>query len=440
MPSPSLSAAFTMPSTDAEKERQVEGWYPSNSSSSSSEGFVPPAFVGTWQNILLACVLFVIVTTTIVGNLLVIIAIRTDKHMQTTFNYYVLNLAVTDFLVGLTVMTFYSVDVVFGYWPFGEVMCGVWVFLDYGLTFVSVFTLVAISIDRLWSVSWPIYYQRMHNISKVAVAICIIWLVMIVIWLPPCVLDRVRYSQPHVCIWEPSNNREFVVVVAVLGHHLPDVVLVVSYACIITVMRRRARVGVAVTNPRPMHSLSVPHNDPASTSNGGNGGDTNAAPTPMTISVVSSVASTAADSNATQREGQPPPPPPGGRATQLEQRKQIKERRVFHMLTYILAGYAICWVPFHFVFDISAVSPDSISPALYSGIFYLSYTNSTINPFLYHASNQEFKKAFRRLLGCKGNSVQGNSVLYDMGNMTICYSFWIGFSLITVWLGQSLRF
>ena len=42
--------------------------------------------------------------------------------------------------------------VLFGYsigtWPFGEVMCAVWIFFDYGMTFASVFTLVVISLDR----------------------------------------------------------------------------------------------------------------------------------------------------------------------------------------------------------------------------------------------------------------------------------------------------
>ena len=59
-----------------------------------------------------------------------------------------LNLAVTDVSVGLTAMSFYTFDVLLGYWPFGDFMCGVWIFFDYGLTFTSVFTLVAISLDR----------------------------------------------------------------------------------------------------------------------------------------------------------------------------------------------------------------------------------------------------------------------------------------------------
>ena len=35
-----------------------------------------------------------------------------------------------------------------GSWPFGEFMCAVWIFFDYGMTFASVFTLVVISLDR----------------------------------------------------------------------------------------------------------------------------------------------------------------------------------------------------------------------------------------------------------------------------------------------------
>ena len=58
------------------------------------------------------------------------------------------NLAVTDVSVAVTAMSFYTFDVLLGYWPFGEFMCGVWIFFDYGMTFASVFTLLAISLDR----------------------------------------------------------------------------------------------------------------------------------------------------------------------------------------------------------------------------------------------------------------------------------------------------
>jgi 1,4-dihydroxy-2-naphthoate octaprenyltransferase len=43
----------------------------------------------------------------------------------------------TDLTVAITAMTFYTTDNILGYWPFGEFLCGVWIFNDYGMTFAS---------------------------------------------------------------------------------------------------------------------------------------------------------------------------------------------------------------------------------------------------------------------------------------------------------------
>ena len=125
---------------------------------------------------ILVCTLLIIVTmVTIIGNLIVMLSFYAEKRLRTTFNYYIFNLAVTDFLVACSAMSFYTFDVLLGYWPFGEVLCGFWIFFDYGMTFASVFTLVAISLDRNWSVTWSIHY-RTHNTKKKTI------LVIIAIW------------------------------------------------------------------------------------------------------------------------------------------------------------------------------------------------------------------------------------------------------------------
>lgn len=117
--------------------------------------------------IITCSILFFVVILTSLGNLVVILAFVLEKSLtyNNHFNYYIINLAVTDFLVAASAMSFYTVDVLLGYWPFGEFMCGIWIFCDYGMTFASVFTLVAISADRYWSVSWAVHY-RLHNTKK----------------------------------------------------------------------------------------------------------------------------------------------------------------------------------------------------------------------------------------------------------------------------------
>ena len=129
----------------------------------------------TWTSILTGIVLYTIVLVTIFGNILVLVAFYVNKNLQTTFNYYVVNLAITDFAVALTAMSFHTTDNILGYWPFGGFLCGVWIFFDYGMTFVSVFTLILISVDRFWSVTWSVHYRRYHSKKKSIIAIMFMW-------------------------------------------------------------------------------------------------------------------------------------------------------------------------------------------------------------------------------------------------------------------------
>lgn len=71
--------------------------------------------------ILVCAGLFIIVIVTIVGNVIVIAAFVIEKKLRTTFTFYILNLAITDVCVAVTAMSFYTFDIVLGWWPFGEV-------------------------------------------------------------------------------------------------------------------------------------------------------------------------------------------------------------------------------------------------------------------------------------------------------------------------------
>ena len=135
----------------------------------------PPPFDASVSNILLAITLSVLDILTIFGNLLVLLAFVMEKRLLQPFNLFILNLAVTDFSVAITAMTFYTLDTLLGYWPFGTIMCGVWIYFDFAMTFASVFTLVAISVDRFWCVTWAIHYKQHNNKNKTALVIAIIW-------------------------------------------------------------------------------------------------------------------------------------------------------------------------------------------------------------------------------------------------------------------------
>ncbi|XP_052806364.1 alpha-1A adrenergic receptor-like [Mya arenaria] len=217
--------------------------------------FVPPDFQVTAKNIILAVVLILMDLVTIFGNLLVLLSFAFERRLLQPFNLYILNLAVTDFLVAITAMTFYTLDTLLGYWPFGRIMCGVWIYFDFAMTFASVFTLVAISVDRFWCVTWPIHYKKYNNRFRTVMILIFVWLFVVAIWTPPFIGDRLQHNEDHFCIWEPSDNREFVIFVALIGHYIPCLMMMFSYMKVLYVMRSQA-LKVAVNTDTSLQNPS----------------------------------------------------------------------------------------------------------------------------------------------------------------------------------------
>ena len=87
----------------------------------TSTEWTPPDIDVTPSYVLKAIGLTAVVIVTSFGNLIVLVAFIVDSKLWQPFNLYIMNLAVTDFLVGVSAMTFNSIDILMGYWPFGQV-------------------------------------------------------------------------------------------------------------------------------------------------------------------------------------------------------------------------------------------------------------------------------------------------------------------------------
>eukprot|EP00058_Branchiostoma_floridae_P009316 XP_002594804.1 hypothetical protein BRAFLDRAFT_61467 [Branchiostoma floridae] len=103
-------------------------------------------FVLAYLSILLLCV---------VGNLLVIVVVVWNRNMRTVTNFFITNLAVADLLVGVFCLPFNLADNILTSWPFGEAMCKVFLSVQVLSVSASVFTLVAIAVDRYYAVVHP---------------------------------------------------------------------------------------------------------------------------------------------------------------------------------------------------------------------------------------------------------------------------------------------
>uniref|UniRef100_A0A667ZGJ5 Neuropeptide FF receptor 2 n=1 Tax=Myripristis murdjan TaxID=586833 RepID=A0A667ZGJ5_9TELE len=128
-----------------------------------------------------------------VGNGVVCFIVLRSKNMCTVTNIFLLNLAISDLLVGIFCMPTTLVDNIITGWPFGSVVCKLSGMVQGISVSASVFTLVAIAVDRFRCIVYP-FKQRM-TIATSKLIIAIIWILAVSIMCPSGVMLQVTKEQ-----------------------------------------------------------------------------------------------------------------------------------------------------------------------------------------------------------------------------------------------------
>ena len=103
----------------------------------------------SWQLQLIYVIAFVfIVVVATGGNAIVIWVVVAHKRMRTVINYFLVNLAVADALISVLNTLFNFVYMINNNWPFGRGYCRFAQFIAPCTISASVFTFMAIAIDR----------------------------------------------------------------------------------------------------------------------------------------------------------------------------------------------------------------------------------------------------------------------------------------------------
>ncbi|XP_066537026.1 kappa-type opioid receptor [Hoplias malabaricus] len=127
----------------------------------------------------------------LVGNCLVMYVIIRYTKMKTATNIYIFNLAVADALV-TTTMPFQSADYLLSSWPFGEVVCKVFISIDYYNMFTSIFTLTMMSVDRYVAVCHPVKALDFRTPVKAKIINILIWVLSSAAGIPAMVLGSTQ--------------------------------------------------------------------------------------------------------------------------------------------------------------------------------------------------------------------------------------------------------
>ncbi|XP_040900386.1 dopamine receptor D2 like [Toxotes jaculatrix] len=204
----------------------------SNCTSSPPASSPPYNFYAVLLVLLIFCVVF--------GNVLVCVAVSRERALQTTTNYLIVSLAVSDLLLATLVMPWGVYLEVVGEWRFSLIHCDILLTLDVMMCTASILNLCAISIDRYTAVAMPMLYNtRYSSRRRVAVMIAVVWFLSFAISCPLLFgLNNTASREGTTCSFaDPA----FVVYSSVASFYVPFIVTLLVYAQICVVLRKRGR-------------------------------------------------------------------------------------------------------------------------------------------------------------------------------------------------------
>ncbi|CAF4354809.1 unnamed protein product [Rotaria sp. Silwood2] len=176
--------------------------------------------------IIIVCSLMCILT--IVGNIVVILAVSLVRRLRTASNSIIVSLAVSDLLIGLFIMPLAIILEISSYrWIFGSIMCDIWTSVDVLLYPSGVLHILVLSIDRYSIINYSSKYTSMRRIILVLLMIVSVWIVSAFVSLP--LIMSWGCPSENLCICQLNPTLAYQIFVAMILFYIPVTIILIIY-------------------------------------------------------------------------------------------------------------------------------------------------------------------------------------------------------------------
>ncbi|XP_006818553.1 5-hydroxytryptamine receptor 6-like [Saccoglossus kowalevskii] len=307
-------------------------------------GFTDEAKAGVGLVTVALAILTVALNSLAIVSFVVFSSLR-DKSSD----FLILNLAVTDLLLGLLVLPFSIARKMQGEWYFGSVTCKLWRSFDVCLCLQTLWTAMFISVDKYVYTSHPQRYTVIVTTMRLRIIIVSSWCVAVafsfILNMTDIAIDRtsVTLVPPDSCMYVLDSR--YAVSAFFVNFACPSLVILgTSYHTFRAVNQQHRQVEALMSN------------------------------------------------NALHVRGQ-------GIQADSHQLSEVKSIKALSVLLTILV---VMWSPRFVVLFVDAVCY-CVHPVLLETCTWIGYCNSVVNPMLY-AFNDRYRKAYRKLLHCDFHS------------------------------------
>ncbi|XP_078371521.1 melatonin receptor type 1B-like [Oculina patagonica] len=278
----------------------------------------------------------------IIGNTLVCLAVYKNPKLRSTTNLYIIALAASDLLCAILDMPFASVVLITGRWDLGDALCEIQAFVDVFVTNVTPAIMGLTAFNRYMRIVKTHNYNKVFSAQKSYIWLSCVWISSALYTITIRVTNWSKFDfDPGyaVCsvvfLTEERRIAHYCVVWSVFLV-LPFSVAFYSY--------------YKITKKIRQHKMNV-------------------APS-LELNVQNRAAG----------------------------RVSVQEINLSRVLSYVVAGFLLCWVPMWVFIFWKRFSPETAPRGIQLSAIFLLFLSSTINPFIYAATNRAFREEFGNLL------------------------------------------
>ncbi|KAI5096713.1 alpha-1A adrenergic receptor, partial [Silurus meridionalis] len=315
----------------------------------------------------------------IVGNILVILSVVCNRHLRIPTNYFIINLAIADLLLGTTVLPVSATLEILNYWVFGRIFCDIWAAVDVLCCTASIMSLCVISIDRYIGVRYPLQYPSIVTEKRALLAMLGVWVLALIISIGPLLGWKEPPSEDEtVC---PITEEPFYALFSSLGSFYIPLAVILAMYCRVYIVAKRTTKNLEA-------GVMKERNDSSE----------------LTLRVHYRGSHIQDDCSSSSSTGK------GQMRSSLTVKllKFSREKKAAKTLGVVVGMFILCWLPFFLVLPIGSFNTNLRPPeTFFKVIFWLGYFNSCLNPIIYPCTSREFKQGFIRILRCQCQQRKG---------------------------------
>ncbi|XP_077127820.1 histamine H3 receptor-like [Ranitomeya variabilis] len=342
---------------------------------------------------------------TVAGNSLVIVCFIEDKRLRSSSNFFLLNLAICDFLIGAFCIPLYVPYMFNGEWKLGKFLCKLWLVADYMMCTASAFNVVLISYDRFLAVTMAVaYHTQRQQHYKTVLKMAAVWILSSLLYSPAILLWDYFVSDNSIpeelCLPSYYNSWHFLLGASTFDFFLP--LLSISFfnlsiywnIKIRSKKKRESSVFTVCSSEEEILKIPVSGRMIHQGQNG-----LGLSKIKMMSRSFPYISSKKTKPNRLQSV-----------RTQQSNIHIIKlshDQKVAKSLFILVCVFCICWAPYSFLMAIRAACHDyCISSYWYDITFWLLWMNSSINPILYPLCHSSFRSAFIKVISKYAKNVK----------------------------------